>query len=147
MLVGMLTGDTTNQPAPDPADVRQRLSALREALLHLHKALLEAERASYEASFGTISSPYQFLSLVTSDPWFAWLAPITQLIAQVDEALDSKEPLTADQVDAMVKQSGALLVATPDGQGFSRHYDEALQRSPDVIMAHAVAARIIRGKS
>lgn len=143
----MLTGDTSNQPAPEPAEIRRRLATLREALLHLHKALLEAERVSYEASFGTISSPYQFLNLVTNDPWFAWLAPITHLIAQVDEALDSKEPLTATQVDAMVKQAGSLLVATPDGEGFSRHYDEALQRSPDVIMAHAVAARIIRGKS
>jgi hypothetical protein len=146
MFMPMLTGDTTNQPAPEPVDVRRRLATLREALLHLHKALLDAERASYEAAFGTISSPYQFLNLVTNDPWFAWLAPITQLVAQVDEALDSKEPLTASLVDAMVKQAGSLLVATPDGEGFSRHYDEALQRSPDVIMAHAVAARIIRGK-
>jgi len=142
----MLTGDMTNQPAPEPAAIRPRLTALREALLHLHKALLEAERASYEATFGTISSPYQFLNLVTNDPWFAWLAPITHLIAQVDETLDSKEPLTAALVDAMIKQAGSLLVATPDGEGFSRHYDEALQRSPDVIMAHAAAARIIRGK-
>lgn len=147
MFGRMLTGDTTNQPAPGPADIRRRLATLREALLHLHKALLDAERASYEAAFGTISSPYQLLNLVTNDPWFAWLAPITQLVAQVDEALDSKEPLTASFVDAIIKQCGALLVASPDGEGFSRHYDEALQRSPDVIMAHAVAARIIRGKN
>jgi hypothetical protein len=33
-----------------------------------------------------------------------------------------------------------------DGEGFSRHYDEALQRSPDVVFAHAAAARVIRSK-
>jgi hypothetical protein len=137
----------TNGPADaEPAGVRQRLSALRAALLNLHKALLEAERISYEASFGQISSPYQFLHLVTQDPWFAWLTPVTQLITAVDERLDSPEPLTADEVDALVRKARELLVATTDGEGFSRHYDEALQRSPDVIMAHAVAARIIRAK-
>jgi hypothetical protein len=135
-----------DQPTPEPAGARQRLSALREALLHLHKALLESERISYEAAFGQISSPYHFLRLATNDPWFAWLAPVTQLVAAVDERLDAPEPLTAAGVEALVRQAGALLVATAEGEGFSRHYDEALQRSPDVIMAHAAAARVIRSR-
>ncbi|HUC85428.1 MAG TPA: hypothetical protein VL970_09570, partial [Candidatus Acidoferrales bacterium] len=136
-----MSSDTIHQPDPESAGARQRLSALREALLHLHKALLEAERISYEASFGQITSPYQFLHLVTNDPWFAWLTPVTQLIATVDATLDAREPLSSASVEALVRQAGALLVATVDGKGFSRHYDEALQRSPDVIMAHAMAAR------
>ncbi|MGA2245432.1 MAG: hypothetical protein ABSH48_10565 [Verrucomicrobiota bacterium] len=135
-----------DQPTPEPAGARQRLSALREALLLLHKALLESERISYEAAFGQISSPYHFLRLATNDPWFAWLAPVTQLVAAVDERLDAPEPLTAAGVEALVRQAGALLVATAEGEGFSRHYDEALQRSPDVIMAHAAAARVIRSR-
>jgi hypothetical protein len=143
----MVDMDSTDQPAPEPAGVRERLSALREALLLLHKALLEAERISYEASFGQISSPYHFLNLATNDPWFAWLMPVTQLIATVDERLDSKEPLTAAGVESLVRQAGSLLVATADGEGFSRHYDDALQRSPDVIMAHAAAAKVIRSKA
>jgi hypothetical protein len=139
--------EAANEPGPEPPGARQRLSALREALLHLHKALLESERISYEAAFGSISSPYQFLRLVTSDPWFAWLAPVTQLLAAVDEQLDSSEPLTSASVEGLIRRAGMLLVATRDGEGFSRHYDEALQRSPDVIMAHAAAARVIRAKS
>jgi len=39
-----------------------------------------------------------------------------------------------------------LLVATEGGEGFSRHYDEALQRNPDVILAHAAVAKLIRIK-
>ena len=131
----------------EPAAARQRLTALREALLQLHKALLESERISYEASFGHITSPYQFLHLLTSDPWFAWLTPVTRLIAAVDEILEAEEPLTLDGVEAMAKQARMLLVATAEGEGFSRHYDEALQRSPDVIFAHAAAARLIRAKA
>ncbi len=136
----------TSPAGLETPETRQRLNALREALLHLHKALLDSERISYEASFGQISSPYQFLHLLTTDPWFAWLAPVTQLVAAVDILLDAKEPLTTDGVEALVQQAGKLLVATPDGQGFSRHYDEALQRSPDVILAHAMAAKVIRAK-
>jgi hypothetical protein len=139
--------ETIDQPDGEPAGVRERLTALREALFMLHRTLLEAERVSYEASFGTITSPYQFLNLVTNDPWFAWLAPVTHLIAQIDEMLDAKEPLTTAGVDSLIKQAGALLVATAEGEGFSRHYDEALQRSPDVIMAHAAAAKVIRSKT
>ena len=138
--------ETSNQPGPEPPDARERLTALREALIHLHKALLESERISYEATFGQITSPYQFLHLLTNDPWFAWLAPVTRLIASADEMLDAKEPLTAAGVESFVQQARTLLVATAEGEGFSRHYDEALQRSPDVIMAHAVAARLIRSK-
>jgi hypothetical protein len=136
-----------NQPGPEPPGVRERLTALREALVNLHKTLLESERISYEASFGQISSPYQFLHLATNDPWFAWLAPMTRLIATADEKLDAREPLTAAQADALVDETRKLLVATADGEGFSRHYDEALQRSPEVIMAHAAAAKVIRAKN
>ena len=143
----MLKVETSNQPGPEPPGPRERLTALREALIHLHKALLESERISYEATFGQITSPYQFLHLLTNDPWFAWLAPVTRLIASADEMLDAKEPLTAAGVESLVQQARTLLVATAEGEGFSRHYDEALQRSPDVIMAHAVAARLIRSKN
>jgi hypothetical protein len=44
----------------------------------------------------------------------------------------------------VVHQAKNLLVASEAGEGFSRHYDEALQRNPDVIFAHAAAAKVIR---
>ncbi len=131
-------------PGPEPAGLRPRLAELREALLLLHKALLESEKVSYEATFGKIASPYQFLKLLTEDPWFAWLSPMTKLIAAMDERLDAKTPLTVAGVDALVAQARALLVATEGGEGFSRHYDEALQRTPDVVFAQAAVAKLIR---
>ena len=135
------------QPGREPAGIRQRLTELREAMLPLHKALLEFERVGYEATFGKIQSPYQFLKLVMEDPWFAWLAPMTQLITAMDEMLDAKkEPLTVAAVDAVAERVKALLVATECGEGFSRHYDEALQRSPDVLFAHVTTAKLMRSK-
>jgi hypothetical protein len=123
------------------------LTELREALLRLHKALMESERATYEQTFGKIASPYQFLQLLTTDPWFAWLRPLSQLVAAMDETLDAKEPLTAAGVDALVGRARMLLVATTGGEGFSGHYDEALQRDPDVVFAHAEAARLMRAQA
>jgi hypothetical protein len=126
---------------------RQRVMALRAELLHLHKALLESERTGYEKVFGKIGSPYQFLQLATTDPWFAWLRPVTQLIVAMDELLEAKEPITAAAVVALVDQVRTLLIPAVDGEGFSRHYDEALQRDPDVVFAHAATVRLFRAGS
>src|SRR6266568_7016459 len=119
------------------------LPELREALLHLHKALVESERVSYEQTIGAIKSPNHFLQLLTSDPWFAWLHPLSQLIVAMDEALDAKEPLTPAVSDALVKQTRNLLVASETGEGFSKHYDDALQRDPDVVLAQAVVGKLL----
>ena len=131
-------------PVTERDGLRQGLAELREALLRLHKALMESERAGYEKTFGRIESPFQFLQLLTTDPWFAWLRPLSQLIAAMDETLDAKEPLTAAGVTALAGRTKSLLVATLDGEGFSRHYDEALQRDPDVLFAHAETAWCLR---
>ena len=65
---------------PELKDVRKRLVELRLALLKLHKALVDSERVGYEAIIGRIQSPNHFLQLLTRDPWFAWLHPLSQLI-------------------------------------------------------------------
>jgi hypothetical protein len=125
---------------------QQRLQPLRNALLDLHKALVDSERVSYEQTIGTIPSPNHFLQLLTSDPWFAWLHPLSQLIVAMDEALDEKEPLTSAGVDALVNQTRLLLVASETGDGFPKHYFDALQRDPDVVLAHAVVAKLLGPK-
>ena len=130
------------QPSPEREGARRRLSELRLALLTLHKALVDSERVSYERTVGTIPSPNHFLRLLTQDPWFAWLQPFSQLIVAMDEALEEQEPLTPAGADALVRQTRLLLVASELGEGFSRHYFDALQRDPDVVMAHADAARL-----
>ena len=147
MLYCSVKNELSVQPGAGRGDVRQGLAELREALLHLHKTLMESERAGYEQTFGKIASPYQFLQLLTSDPWFAWLRPVSQLIAAMDEMLEAKDPLTVAGVDALVRRAKTLLVATPGGDGFSGHYDEALQRDPDVVFTHAAAASCLRAST
>jgi len=129
--------------APDNERVRQRLAELRQALLGLHKTLVDSERVSYEQTVGQIPSPTHFLKLLTHDAWFAWLQPCSQLIVAMDEALEGQTPPPPTDWDAFLKQTRQLLVASETGEGFSGHYHTALQRDPDVVMAHAEVARLI----
>ena len=130
-----------------PADshiLRQRLEALRKALLALHKSLVDSERVSYEKNFGAIQTPNQFLQLLISDPWFAWLQPLSLLIVSMDEALDERKPLTSGNVDALSRQCARLLVPQETSEGFPGHYYEAMQRDPDVVLAHAAVVGLTR---
>lgn len=111
-------------------------------MLNLHKVLLESERIQYERSVGAISSPNHFLQLLTNDPWFAWLHRLSLLIVAMDQALDSKRhPITATDAESFRTATRQLLVASEDGAGFAKRYFDALQRDPDVVMAHAKVMR------
>jgi hypothetical protein len=57
--------------------------------------------------------------------------------------LDSREPLTLDGLNALTARCKALLSPTTEGEGFTRHYDEAVQRDPDVLFAHVTATRLL----
>lgn len=127
---------------PETQEARKLLQSLRAPLLDLHKAVVDSERVQYEKTFGKIHSPNQFLHLLTNDPWFAWLSPLSQLIVSMDEALDSEEPLTLKAVESLLKETAHMLKASETGEGFSKHYFEALQRDPDVVMAHAQVTRV-----
>src|ERR1051325_10912563 len=121
---------------------RTRLGAVRRALLKLHKALLDDERIEFERVRGRIASSGEFLQLVLNDEWFAYLRPFSALVVQIDELLDAEEATQAE-ADALMAQARALL--RPDAGGASgsgERYRAALQRAPDVVLAHADAAKL-----
>jgi hypothetical protein len=125
---------------------RQRdvsLDHVFHALLRLHKALLDDERVSYERVHGRISSNGALLQLVLNDAWFAWLRPLSQVIAKIDELSEEKEPLVREEIPALLVSVRTLLTPTEAGEGFSRQYHDALQRSPDVVLAHAAARALL----
>jgi hypothetical protein len=125
-------------------ELRERLEELRQAVLALHKALVDSERVTYEATVGPIQSPNHFLQLLTGDPWFAWLQPLSQLIVSMDEAQDPREELSAAVVEALARQTRLLLTPSESGEGFARHYYDALQRDPDVVIAHADVVKLLK---
>jgi hypothetical protein len=120
------------------------LTQLRDALLRLHSVLLQSERSVYERDVEKIKSPNHFLGLLMQDPWFAYLRELSGLVVRIDERIDDKKhPPGAADADDLLKQARALLVPSEFGHGFEKRYFEALQRDPDVIMAHSAATRII----
>ncbi len=113
------------------------------ALLRLHKALLDDERISYERVHGRIPSNGAFLQLVLNDAWFVWLRPLSQVIARFDELSEEHEPSALEEIQALLVAVRTLLMPTEAGEGFSRQYHDALQRSPDVVLAHAAARALL----
>ena len=105
--------------------------------MSLHKTLLETERAAYERVYGRIGSPSELLQLLLSHEHFAWLRPFSTLIVQIDEALASREPVSEEEGSALLGQVRLLLKSGDD------QYRQALQQSPDSVMAHADVMRFL----
>jgi hypothetical protein len=129
---------------PKPGHRDARLDHLSRALLRLHKALLDDERVSYERVHGRIPSNGAFLQLVLGDAWFAWLRPLSQVMAKLDEL--GEEDKSPDGLDTttLIASIRTLLTPSEEGTGFGRHYYEALQREPDVVLAHAAVRTLLR---
>jgi hypothetical protein len=122
---------------------KQRLTELRNGLLSLHKTLLDSERAAYERDIARISSSGELLKLVLYDPWFAWLHELSEFVVLIDETLDAEEPPGGIDAERLVDQSKELLAPNETGMGFAKRYFEALQRDPDVVLAHARMRKVL----
>ena len=125
-----------------PDGTRQRLTSLRNGLLHLHKYLMDSERALYEREVERITTTGQYLQLVLNDPWFAWLRELSTFIVTIDEALDFGEALTAEDAGRLVTQARALISPSEAGNGFGRKYFDILQRDAGAVLAHRDMMRV-----
>lgn len=123
---------------------RTRLRNLRGQLLHLHKVLLDDTRVAYEMDRGRVGSNATLLQLVISDPWFAWLHSLSELIVRIDQTAEPDSPATDLDATALIEQVEHLLTASETGEGFQRRYFDALQRQPAVVLAHADVRRTLK---
>lgn len=119
-----------------------RLVDLRLGLLRLHKVLLDMERINYEKVHGQVNSG-ELLQLVLNHPQFNWLRMISALVVEIDEALDGDEPATVSDFENLISQT-RLLFASPENEEFKTRYQVALQREPDVVVAHSVVMQLLR---
>ncbi|MBL8953429.1 MAG: hypothetical protein JNK82_21825 [Myxococcaceae bacterium] len=74
---------------------RQDIEAVRAEALGLHKKIIDAAMLTYEARKGAVLQPAERLRLLASDPDFAWIHPLTKLILEIDDRLESEAPVTA----------------------------------------------------
>lgn len=120
----------------------QLLTDIRIQLLHLHKLLLETERIRYEQVRGRVSKG-ELLQLVINHDQFAWLHRLSELIVQMDELIHADEPITSEAIAALIADVRLLLTPDEAGNDFAVKYDAALQRNPDVVLAHADLAALL----
>jgi hypothetical protein len=121
------------------------LLQLRSALLQHHRVLVDLAQRDYEREHGRIEGPGKLLHLLMQDPDFGWLRGLSALIARLDEALES--PLPGDAEDLVEALARLLLepeAGADDARGFGLRYQEALQRSPEVVVSHGRLAGTLR---
>ena len=135
----------TNQGDGRDTPARQKLVALREALLRLHKTLLDMERRDYEKAHGVVTTGELF-RLVVDDPQFAWLHNISEFVVRIDEALASDEGVTEEDARVPIALARKLFAPTETGDGFQKQYFDAIQRDPAVVMEHAELVRLFNNE-
>ncbi len=106
--------------------MRSTLTTLRGKLLDIHRVLLAATRVEYEREHGRVTSAGALLELVMRHPAFAWLRPLSALIARIDEQLENAA--SEDAMTESVAEVHALLI--------SERYLQQLHRLPDLMVAH-----------
>jgi hypothetical protein len=137
-----MTEDTSEKTSVISEAALRHLRELRHRLLHVHKILLDMERADFERASGPLNSG-ELLQLVINHPQFAWLRKISALVVEIDEMLDAEEPATQANLQNVLGQARSLMTLSTD-ETFSEKYQAALQRNPEVVMAHAEVAKLLR---
>ena len=130
-------------PATHTSPLRQTLTNVRQGLLGLHKALIVAEQLTFERIYGRVDSTGQLLQLVMNDAWFTWLHPLSNMVVRIDEMLDEDYTMTVEDVAVLLTEVRRLIRPSELGDGFERSYYEALQRAPDVVMAHCELKKLL----
>jgi len=117
-----------------------QLHQLARALRDLHKQLIHID-SQY---FGNVGSPLEHLQLITNHPHFAWLQKLSGLMAQIDERLDEKEPVTPAEAKAFRQSLERLIGPCEEGdQAFRAKYNAMLHDGPELVMAHGAVRKLL----
>lgn len=134
-----LEGSNHDSPA------REKLIALRLALLRVHKTLLEMERRSYEREHGHVNAGELF-RLVVDHSQFAWLHNISEFVVRIDESLAAKEPITPEYTKVAFTLARKMFLPTESGDNFQKKYFDAIQNDPAVVIEHAELAKLFNNE-
>ena len=106
----------TGGPA-NPA--REKLVALRLALLQLHKTLLDMERREYERVHGNVNTGELF-RLVIDHEQFAWLHNISEFVVRLDETLAGEVPVTPEDTRSAIMLARKMFAPSESGDAFQK---------------------------
>jgi hypothetical protein len=120
----------------DAADWRRLADALRD----LHRALIERARRDYESEHGESVGRGHFVQLLAADSSFAWLRPLSELMADLDMVRDVGAALM-DELSSGLRPAVEHVIppsrAAQTPAGIGERYWPYVQDDPHVAMAHA----------
>ena len=121
------------------------LRAIRLPLLALHKAVLGTERRTIERVHGELSGA-QFLQIVSDPLRYGWLQPFSALILAVDDTLDVKDGDENEIAtpEELFERARELLLPPKADTPFGRRYLSLMQKEPELVLAHAGVAKLLR---
>lgn len=109
-----------------------QLEALSRKLQQLHSLALAAEK-----QFHPVMGEWELLDKLMNDPAWAWLRPISALIADIDHVLAQAEPPTEYDVAVVAGHVRELLAGQGEAnQAFAERYIPLLQQAPELVGAH-----------
>jgi hypothetical protein len=124
----------------EDSEKRARLDEITHILRALHKMLVDLVKHDYERQQQRqVAGPVELFNLLTQDPFFLWLHPMSALMAEIDELYDQKEPIS-DEALAGVRDTLEALIGhqgEPPPDSFVARYLKILQDEPEVVMQHA----------
>ncbi len=119
----------------------QQLELLGRKLRHLHLAILHAERQVDPSASGAA-----LLDRLINDPTWAWLRPLSALMAEIDHVLSQDEPATVYDHAVVAAHIRGLLSNEGDlgNAAFLERYVPLLQSNTGIAGAHAELRSLLR---
>lgn len=124
---------------------REKLIALRLALLKVHKTLLDMERRDYERANGKVTVGELF-RLVIDHQQFGWLHNISEFVVRLDETLAGENPITPEDAHTAIALARKMFAPSESGDAFQKKYYDAIQMDPAVVIDHAQLARLFNNE-
>ena len=117
------------------------LETLSRQLQKLHAALIAAER-----QFHPGLAPLGLLDRLVNDPQWAWLRPVSALIADIDHVLAQPEAPTEFDWAVVAAHSRGLLAGEGDlqHQEFMDRYRALLQSHPELVSLHGELKALLK---
>jgi hypothetical protein len=126
---------------PARAELRSALRKLSKTLIPLHRQLIDATKSEFIAQAGAIEGPNHLLRLLTEDPFFSWLEPMTKLIVAIDEM--AQTDFQVEDVRAIAERIDSLFSGSGQGAAFNERYAAILQRDTDVAISHGAVRKVL----
>lgn len=115
--------------------MKDKVKTLSRNLMRVHKLLLENERIAAEGRLGRPLAPLDFFNLLTQDRNFAWLKPISALIAEIDEFIDEAELVS--EKDLATIRARVEFILLDSKSKVAQRYLRYLSQDTDLVIAHA----------